>query len=153
MTTIYPTLIAPLFNKFEPLSDLDLKAKIEALASRVSRQSRMGCDVRWRAAQVNLSCSSFTPTLGGLPLDQVVRHRRLQAVGTFQCLLLRLLQEQAHCKCIEWLYLAVSGGGWILTWPALCINHACTRPGSLRHLVEAGTSWGPFSPRLRNGWV
>jgi len=36
MTSIYPTLIAPLFNKFEPLKDLELKAKIEALASRVS---------------------------------------------------------------------------------------------------------------------
>eukprot|EP00252_Welwitschia_mirabilis_P016005 TRINITY_DN35466_c0_g1_i1.p1 TRINITY_DN35466_c0_g1~~TRINITY_DN35466_c0_g1_i1.p1 ORF type:complete len:425 (-),score=70.04 TRINITY_DN35466_c0_g1_i1:276-1550(-) len=33
MMTLYPILIAPLFNKFTPLPDGDLRAKIEALAS------------------------------------------------------------------------------------------------------------------------
>ncbi len=32
---IYPTLLAPLFNKFEPLSDGDLKTKLLALAEKV----------------------------------------------------------------------------------------------------------------------
>eukprot|EP00919_Chromeraceae_sp_WS-2016_P076251 GHVR01180228.1.p1 GENE.GHVR01180228.1~~GHVR01180228.1.p1 ORF type:complete len:426 (+),score=48.12 GHVR01180228.1:73-1350(+) len=32
MQYIYPNIIAPLFNKFEPLTDLDLKEKIEKLA-------------------------------------------------------------------------------------------------------------------------
>lgn len=35
MISVYPTLIAPLFNKFQPLDDPDLRAKIEALASKV----------------------------------------------------------------------------------------------------------------------
>lgn len=33
--TIYPTVIAPLFNKYEPLSEGSLKTKIEALARRL----------------------------------------------------------------------------------------------------------------------
>jgi STE24 endopeptidase len=32
--TVYPTLIAPLFNKFTPLEDLNLKQRIEALLAR-----------------------------------------------------------------------------------------------------------------------
>jgi len=36
MLTIYPSLIAPLFNKFTPLQDGDLKAQIEKLAASIS---------------------------------------------------------------------------------------------------------------------
>nr|AAK48913.1 Afc1 protein [Physarum polycephalum] len=35
MVTIYPTLIAPIFNKFEPLPEGDLRDKIYALSKRV----------------------------------------------------------------------------------------------------------------------
>jgi len=34
--TIYPEFIAPLFDKYTPLPESDLKRKIEELASRVS---------------------------------------------------------------------------------------------------------------------
>ena len=32
--TVYPTLIAPLFNKFTPLQDAVLKSRIEALLAK-----------------------------------------------------------------------------------------------------------------------
>jgi STE24 endopeptidase len=35
MMTIYPEFIAPLFDKYEPLPDGELKMMIEALASRL----------------------------------------------------------------------------------------------------------------------
>jgi len=35
MLTLYPTLIAPLFNKFDPLPDGELRTKIEALAAKL----------------------------------------------------------------------------------------------------------------------
>lgn len=35
MITIYPILIAPLFNKFTPLTEGELKEKIEELVKRV----------------------------------------------------------------------------------------------------------------------
>src|SRR5699024_8696949 len=35
MSFIFPTFIMPLFNKFKPLEDQQLKAKIEALAGRM----------------------------------------------------------------------------------------------------------------------
>ena len=34
--TLYPTLIAPLFNKFTPLEEGELKSKIEKLASSIN---------------------------------------------------------------------------------------------------------------------
>lgn len=37
---IYPTFIAPLFNKFTPLSDLELKSKIEALLTKCGFKSQ-----------------------------------------------------------------------------------------------------------------
>eukprot|EP00386_Alphamonas_edax_P011817 GDKI01037177.1.p1 GENE.GDKI01037177.1~~GDKI01037177.1.p1 ORF type:complete len:438 (-),score=100.56 GDKI01037177.1:230-1543(-) len=36
MSILYPNVIAPLFNKFEPLGDLELKKKIEDLAASLS---------------------------------------------------------------------------------------------------------------------
>ncbi|MGC0153442.1 M48 family metallopeptidase [Chromobacterium vaccinii] len=40
MVALYPTLIAPLFNKFKPLEDEALKARIEALLQRAGFQSQ-----------------------------------------------------------------------------------------------------------------
>ncbi|GGY20536.1 M48 family metallopeptidase [Paludibacterium paludis] len=37
---LYPTVIAPLFNRFTPLNDPDLKARIDALLSRCGFESR-----------------------------------------------------------------------------------------------------------------
>ncbi len=40
MMVIYPTVIAPMFNKFSPLEDDSLKARIEALLNRCGFQSK-----------------------------------------------------------------------------------------------------------------
>lgn len=40
MVALYPSLIAPLFNRFSPLQDLALKARIEALLARCGFQSQ-----------------------------------------------------------------------------------------------------------------
>jgi STE24 endopeptidase len=40
MVAIYPTLIAPLFNRFVPLEDGDLKSRIEALLTRTGFRSQ-----------------------------------------------------------------------------------------------------------------
>ncbi len=40
MVWLYPTLIAPLFNRFSPLKDGDLKSRIETLLSRCGFESR-----------------------------------------------------------------------------------------------------------------
>ena len=38
--TVYPTLIAPLFNNFPPLEDPELKQRIEALLARCGFTAR-----------------------------------------------------------------------------------------------------------------
>src|SRR2546427_5359600 len=40
VATIYPTLIAPLFNKFSPLEDPDLRSRIEALLAKCGFRAR-----------------------------------------------------------------------------------------------------------------
>jgi STE24 endopeptidase len=40
MVALYPTLIAPLFNRFSPLQDLELKQRIEALLQRAGFKSQ-----------------------------------------------------------------------------------------------------------------
>ena len=40
---IYPTFIAPLFNKFEPLQDEALKARIEALLNALRLRAPAAC--------------------------------------------------------------------------------------------------------------
>ncbi|WP_287876711.1 M48 family metallopeptidase [Aquitalea sp.] len=40
MVALYPTLIAPLFNRFSPLEDLELKQRIEALLARTGFTSQ-----------------------------------------------------------------------------------------------------------------
>ncbi|MCC2625702.1 MAG: peptidase [Burkholderiales bacterium] len=40
MLLIYPTFIAPIFNKFTPLSDIDLKVRIDNLLTKCGFQSR-----------------------------------------------------------------------------------------------------------------
>ena len=40
MVALYPTLIAPLFNRFQPLEDLELKQRIEALLARTGFTSQ-----------------------------------------------------------------------------------------------------------------
>ena len=42
MMAIYPAFIAPLFNKFSPMQEGDLKARIEAAAGQVRLQARSG---------------------------------------------------------------------------------------------------------------
>ncbi len=40
VVTIYPTLIAPLFNRFSPLEDADLRARIESLLAKCGFRAR-----------------------------------------------------------------------------------------------------------------
>src|SRR5437870_4887705 len=40
VATIYPTLIAPLFNKFSPLEDADLRSRIESLLAKCGFRAR-----------------------------------------------------------------------------------------------------------------
>lgn len=40
MLVLYPTVIAPIFNKFEPLADESLKARVQALMARCGFQAR-----------------------------------------------------------------------------------------------------------------
>jgi STE24 endopeptidase len=40
LLVLYPTVIAPLFNKFEPLNDETLKQRVEALMQRCGFSAR-----------------------------------------------------------------------------------------------------------------
>jgi len=61
MIAFYPTVIAPLFNKFTPLADVSLKARIDALMTRVGFASRglFVMDGSKRSAHGNAYFSGF----------------------------------------------------------------------------------------------
>jgi STE24 endopeptidase len=61
MMVLYPTVIAPLFNKFTPLADDSLKARIEALMARVGFASKglFVMDGSRRSAHGNAYFSGF----------------------------------------------------------------------------------------------
>ena len=61
MMVLYPTVIAPMFNKFSPLEDASLKARIEGLMSRVGFASKglFVMDGSKRSAHGNAYFSGF----------------------------------------------------------------------------------------------
>jgi STE24 endopeptidase len=61
MMVLYPTVIAPMFNKFTPLDDASLKARIEALMARVGFASKglFVMDGSKRSAHGNAYFSGF----------------------------------------------------------------------------------------------
>ncbi len=60
---LYPTLIAPLFNRFEPLADAALRQRIEALMARCGFRSRglFVMDGSKRSAHANAYFTGFGP--------------------------------------------------------------------------------------------
>jgi STE24 endopeptidase len=63
LLVLYPTVIAPLFNKFEPLNDETLKQRIEALMQRCgfSAQGLFVMDGSKRSAHANAYFTGFGP--------------------------------------------------------------------------------------------
>jgi STE24 endopeptidase len=63
LLVLYPTVIAPLFNKFEPLNDETLKHRIEALMQRCgfSAQGLFVMDGSKRSAHANAYFTGFGP--------------------------------------------------------------------------------------------
>jgi STE24 endopeptidase len=63
LLVLYPTVIAPLFNKFEPLQDETLKQRIEALMQRCgfSAQGLFVMDGSKRSAHANAYFTGFGP--------------------------------------------------------------------------------------------
>ena len=61
MLVLYPTLIAPLFNKFEPLADESLKARVQALMTRCGFTARglFVMDGSRRSAHANAYFTGF----------------------------------------------------------------------------------------------
>ena len=60
LMVIYPTFIAPLFNKFQPLEDESLKARVTASCSTaVSRPKGPVCDGRQPPAHANAYFTGF----------------------------------------------------------------------------------------------
>ena len=61
MLVLYPTVIAPLFNKFEPLADESLKERVQALMARCgfSAKGLFVMDGSKRSAHANAYFTGF----------------------------------------------------------------------------------------------
>lgn len=123
---VYPTFIAPLFNKFQPLEDDSLKARIEALLERTGFHSRgvFVMDGSKRSSHGNAYFTGlgkskrivfFDTLLGQLDPDQTEavlahelghykRHHVVKRIALMFALSLALLFVLAQLKQADWFY-------------------------------------------------
>jgi len=92
---LYPTVIAPLFNRFEPLSDETLKARIEALLKRCGFQAKglFVMDGSKRSAHANAYFTGFGPAKRVVFFDTLLKQLSPGEIDAV------LAHELGHFRC------------------------------------------------------
>jgi len=82
MTILYPTVIAPLFNKFTPLEDLDLAAKIEEMAEKegLNISGIFQMDASKRSKHTNAYFSGLGKTKRIVLYDSLIQSHDLEEI-------------------------------------------------------------------------
>ena len=125
---LYPTVIAPLFNKFTPLADESLKARVEGLMQRCGFASKglFVMDGSKRSAHGNAFFSGFGPAKRVVFFDTLLS--KLQP-GEVEAVLAHELGHFKHkhiTKRMAWMFAASLGGfallGWLASWPGFYLG-------------------------------
>ena len=92
---LYPTVIAPLFNKFEPLTDETLKARIEALLRRCGFHAKglFVMDGSKRSAHANAYFTGFGPAKRVVFFDTLLKQLSPGEIDAV------LAHELGHFRC------------------------------------------------------
>ncbi len=120
LLVLYPTVIAPLFNRFEPLQDESLRHRIEALMARCgfSAQGLFVMDGSKRSAHANAYFTGFGPAKRVVFFDTLLQ--RLSP-GEIDAVLAHELGHFRHrhiVKRIVWMFAASLLGFALLGWLA-----------------------------------
>ena len=117
---IYPSLIAPLFNKFEPLTDAALKARVERLMARCGFAAKglFVMDGSRRSAHGNAYFSGFGPAKRVVFFDTLLA--KLDG-GEVEAVLAHELGHFKHRHILKRIVLSFAlslAGFWLLGWLA-----------------------------------
>ena len=127
VVVIYPVLIAPLFNKFEPLEDLDLVHKVETLVKSVGMKTGgiFKMDAGRRSTHSNAYFTGFGKTKRIVLFDTLIdRHSHDEILAV-------LAHELGHFKLKH-------------VWKFYAAGQLAMLAGTLRHAPHS--QLGPFIP-------
>jgi STE24 endopeptidase len=115
---IYPTFIAPLFNKFTPLEDATLKARIEQLLAKCGfkAQGLFVMDGSTRSRHGNAYFTGFGATKRIVFFDTLLKalsHAEIEAVLAHE---LGHFKRHHIYKRIAWMFAMSLGFLWLLGW-------------------------------------
>ncbi|MGA1825758.1 MAG: M48 family metallopeptidase [bacterium] len=150
MTVIYPTVIAPIFNKFTPLEESNLKCKIEQLAKRVGLTVRgiFQMDASKRTRHTNAYLSGLGKAKRIVLYDSLIEsHSEDEILGV-------LAHEIGHLKkhhikkhlavfsvfSLVLFYLASQ----LITWDVMFISFGFSEISLYVGLFLLGLLWGPI---------
>lgn len=118
MLAIYPTFIAPLFNKFTPLQDATLKARIEQLLAKCGfkAQGLFVMDGSTRSRHGNAYFTGFGAAKRIVFFDTLLKalsHAEIEAVLAHE---LGHFKRHHIYKRIAWMFAMSLGFLWLLGW-------------------------------------
>ncbi len=113
---IYPTWIAPLFNKFEPLQDMQLKARIEALLQKCGFRAAglFVMDGSKRSSHGNAYFTGFGKTKRIVFFDTLLKSLTPDEIEAVLAHELGHFKRKHILKRMAWLFAASLVGLWLL---------------------------------------
>lgn len=113
---IYPTWIAPLFNKFEPLEDSELKARIEALLQKCGFRAAglFVMDGSKRSSHGNAYFTGFGKTKRIVFFDTLLKSLTPDEIEAVLAHELGHFKRKHILKRMAWLFAASLAGLWML---------------------------------------
>lgn len=153
---LFPTVIAPLFNRFQPLADQDLKTRIEGLLARCGFASSgvFVMDGSRRSSHGNAYFTGFGRAKRIVFFDTLIKQL---SPAQIEAVLAHELGHFHHRHIVQRMFtsfalsLAVLAGmQWLLGWagfqPALGVSHGTLATGLLLFLLALPAFTFPLTP-------
>ncbi len=118
MLAVYPTWIAPLFNKFSPLNDAAMKERVERLLERCGFKVKglLVMDGSRRSSHGNAYFTGFGKTKRIVFFDTLLERLEPQEVEAVLAHELGHFKLKHVVKRIAWIFAASLGFLWLLGW-------------------------------------
>ena len=118
LLALYPTFIAPLFNRFEPLEAGALKSRIEQLLHKCgfTAQGLFVMDGSKRSSHGNAYFTGFGKTKRIVLFDTLLKHLEADEVEAVLAHELGHFKRRHVIKRMMWVFAASLGFLWLLSW-------------------------------------
>lgn len=118
LLAIYPTFIAPLFNRFEPLPGGTLKSRIEQLLQKCgfTAQGLFVMDGSKRSSHGNAYFTGFGKTKRIVLFDTLLKHLEADEVEAVLAHELGHFKRRHVVKRMAWVFAASLAFLWVLNW-------------------------------------